>query len=1063
MIYSLIHNKLKWLRFIAFAGILLLNVCDNNDKLYAQICDPTVPTFNVDLTGNPSGTWVSPPTVRVDKCCPPGGAGSDRCVQFVVTLDPAAQGINFTVCSGALPPGALFYQVNCGTPTPVGTVLCLSGVGPHVITFCKPGNNENTYCIESVPAPAITGDVITADGCTDTITAFGLDQSSITWTSITPGATGDYNHYLNNLAANNPGVMGVTYTGESTVVVTPQPGYPPSISYQVCGTVLGTCSAATFCDTATVTIYPTLFAASGPDMAICNGSVVGTVITGYAIGGTTPYTYTWTGPGGFSQVNTTGVDSNNVTVMLPGTYTVTITDITGCPATSTSISVTSYNVDIIADAGPDITACRTPIPTISINGSVSATNAGIWSGGTGTYVNGATSLNLQYIPSAAELAAGSATLILTPTNTGGCPYTTDTVVILLPQFTADLTATPTHISCNGLTDGSINLTVVGTPMPFSYSWSTGATSEDISGLGVGSYTVTVTDGNGCTSTISATITEPPILTESITAFTYPSGTNISCFGLSDGSTDITIGGGSPGYTYVWNTGSTNEDLSGLPAGTYTVTATDINGCTISSSITLTEPALLTSSAITVDILCYGNSTGSIDMIFNGGSPGYSYLWNNGAITQDLIDLPEGTYTVTATDLNGCTISQTMILTQPANGVTISGVATDARCFNSWDGAINVTVNGGTPMYSYLWSNGAISEDIADIPAGSYTVTVTDASGCTYTSTAFVVGQPDAPLVLSADISNINCFGGVIGGIDLTVTGGTQPYSYQWSNGAVSQDIHNLAAGEYTVSVIDNNNCLETETYLVSQPPLLVIDADVQDNLCFGFADAYIHANVYGGVAPYSYSWNIGASVPDIDNLSPGNYVLTVTDNNGCVGVAGFNIMAATELVVQMDTLFEIFITESVILDPNASGGTGNYTYLWSPPDFLSCTSCEVTTATPYYNIEYVVLVIDANGCTDIATVDIIVKEELFIPNSFTPNRDGNNDYFSAVSKLVQTYEMLIFDRWGELIYETSKIDDGWDGTYMDNECPIGVYAYKIYVKFWSGKEAEYIGHVNLLR
>lgn len=201
-------------------------------------CNGT-PTFVVDLTGDPAGTWVSNPEQRAGDCCNPGG--DVNCVQFVLTLDPGAEGLIFSVPDGcgASPSGSLFYQVDCGPLTSVGSPLCLSGPGPFVITFCKPGNNENCYSITSIPAPASGGDVITADGCMDTLTVMGLDQTSITWTSISPGTPGQYNNYLNNLTETLPGVSGVVYTGESTVVVTPQPGYPSVIYYQVCGDVVG--------------------------------------------------------------------------------------------------------------------------------------------------------------------------------------------------------------------------------------------------------------------------------------------------------------------------------------------------------------------------------------------------------------------------------------------------------------------------------------------------------------------------------------------------------------------------------------------------------------------------------------------------------------------------------------------------------------------------------------------------------------------------------------------------------------------------------------------------------
>jgi gliding motility-associated-like protein len=762
---------------------------------------------------------------------------------------------------------------------------------------------------------------------------------------------------------------------------------------------------------------------------------------------------------GYSYVWSTGSTNEDLSGLPAGSYTVTATDINGCTisASITLSQPSALTQSIIAFQYPS----GSNISCFGLSdGSIDVTIGGGSPGYTYAWSTSSSNEDLNGLP------AGSYTV--TATDINGCTISASITLSQPSALTQSITAfqypSGSNISCFGLNDGSIDVTIGGGAPGYTYAWNTGSSNEDLNGLPAGTYTVTATDINNCTISGTITLIQPPALTQGISANTFIGGWNISCFGLSDGSTDVTISGGSPTYTYAWSTGSTNEDLSGLPIGTYTVTATDINGCTISASITLIQPPVITSSASTFDVLCFGNSTGSIDVTFNGGTPGYTFAWDGGQSTEDLVNIPAGTYTVTATDQNGCTLSLSATILQPADTVIIDGVISNVNCFNGSDGAIDISVIGGTPGYSYQWSNGATTEDIGSLIAGTYTVTVTDASGCSYTNNIdFIVMQPQSPLQITGVVTNVSCFGGVNGGIDITVTGGTQPYNYIWSNGATSEDLTDILAGEYTVTVTDNQNCLQSENYSVSEPPLLVINADVNDNKCYGFTDASIDIEVVGGVPGYTYLWNNGATTPDITDLAPGNYVLTVTDANNCTGVASFNVAAATEVVVQLDSLIEIFITESATLIPQVSGGTGNYTFLWSPPDFVSCITCEITDVSPLYNMEYVLLAIDENGCTDIAVVDIIVREELFIPNTFTPNGDGANDTFSAVSRLVQSYEMLIFNRWGDLIYETDKIDAGWNGYHNGKECPQGVYVYKIKVKFWSGKEKEYIGQVNLLR
>jgi gliding motility-associated-like protein len=995
---------------------------------------------NEDLSGLPAGTYTVTAT-DINGC---------TITSSITLTEPPA--LTEAISAFQYPSGS---NISCFGLSDGSTDVTIGGGSPGYTYVWNTGSTNED--LSGLPAGTYTVTATDINGCTITssitlteppalteaisafqypsgsnISCFGLSDGS---TDVTIGGGSPGYTYVWNTGSTNEDLSGL-----------------PAGTYTVTATDINGC---TITSSITLTEPPALTEAisafqypSGSNIS-CFGLSDGS--TDVTIGGGSPgYTYVWN----------TGSTNEDLSGLPAGTYTVTATDINGCTITS---SITLTEPPALTEA---ISAFQYPSGSnISCFGlSDGSTDVTIGGGSPGyTYVwnTGSTNEDLSGLP--------AGTYTVTATDINGCTITSSITLTEPPALTEAISTfqypSGSNISCFGLSDGSTDITIGGGSPGYTYVWNTGSTNEDLSGLPAGTYTVTATDINGCTITSSITLTEPPALTEAISTFQYPSGSNISCFGLSDGSTDITIGGGSPGYTYVWNTGSTNEDLSGLPAGTYTVTATDINGCTISTSITLTEPPIITSSATIIDVLCFGNSTGAIDVTFNGGTPLFSFNWSNGQITEDLSNLTAGTYTVTATDQNGCTHSLSATITQPADSVTIDGIVSNVSCFNGSDGAINITVTGGTPGYSYQWSNGASSEDIGLLIAGTYTVTVTDASGCNYTNNiGFVVSQPSEPIQIIGVITNVSCFGGVNGGIDITVTGGTQPYNYVWSNGAISEDIVNITAGEYTVTVTDNQNCIETDNYAVTEPPLLVINANVSDNKCFGFTDASIDIEVVGGVPGYTYQWNIGATVPDLTNLAPGNYILTVTDANNCIGVGSFNIAAATEVNVQLvDTIIEIFITESATLIPQVSGGTGNYTYLWSPPDFISCTSCDVTTASPLYNMEYVLLVIDGNGCTDIAVVDIIVREELFIPNTFTPNGDGINDTFSAVSRLVQKYEMLIFNRWGELIYKTDKIDAGWNGLLNGRECPQGVYSYKINVKFWSGNVKEYVGHVNLLR
>ncbi|MDX5319690.1 MAG: hypothetical protein LPK45_01380, partial [Bacteroidota bacterium] len=367
-------------------------------KARAQ-CDPTVPTFYVDLSGNADSFWTSVDTIRLDNCC--GTSNPDRCIRFIVTLDSGAIGINFDFYSGAVPPGALFYQISCGGSYAVGNDICLSGVGPHEITFCKPGNNKNVYSIKSIPAPAVSDPIIVSQACVDTIYATSLVESSITWRSVPSNAT--YDSYLSDTAA------------EDTVVVIPTGSFPNFVDYEVCGTVVGSCGAVNFCDTVRVTFVSNFTVTILPDdPTICFGGAPAQI---YAVGsgGSTPYSYLWS----------TGSTNDTISVNL-GSYWVQATDSLGCTPVYDTVQVDSFSVDIVADAGNDTLLCLNN-QQINLQGSVTGVSTGQWSGGGGTFSPSADSLNITYIPGPADLVLGQANLSLITTNTSGCPPDTSTI------------------------------------------------------------------------------------------------------------------------------------------------------------------------------------------------------------------------------------------------------------------------------------------------------------------------------------------------------------------------------------------------------------------------------------------------------------------------------------------------------------------------------------------------------------------------------------------------------------------------------------------------------------
>ncbi len=711
-------------------------------------------------------------------------------------------------------------------------------------------------------------------------------------------------------------------------------------------------------------------------------------------GGSPVYSYAWSN-GAFTQ------DLSNVPA---GTYNVTVTDINGCsiPSTITLIQptvLTSNVTPFVYPGGFNVSGC---LP----DGSIDLTVAGGNPGYTYVWSNGSNNQDISLLP------AGNYSVTVTDLN--GC-QTTSAVTLTSPAgmtqaITAFVYPSGTNISCIGLSDGSIDLTINGGVGPYTYAWSNGATTQDLTNVPAGTYNVLVTDQNGCQITSTITLTQPTALSQGITAFTYPSGSNISCFGLSDGSIDLTINGGNPAYTYLWSTGATTEDIAGLPIGTYTVLVTDVNGCTIPSSITLTQPTALTEGTTAFiypsgdNISCFGLSDGSVDLTIGGGSPGYTYLWNTGATTQDIASLPVGTYTVTTTDLNGCTINSSITLVEPtAITQTISAFTypsgTNISCFGLSDGSIDLTPANGSPAYTYAWSTGATTQDLTNLPAGTYNVIITDLNGCTLPSSITLVEPTALTQSVSAFTypsgSNISCFGFNDGSIDLTIGGGNPGYTYLWNNGFTTEDIGSLLAGTYTVLVTDVNGCTIPSAITLFEPtPLTAATTGSTfiggNNIsCFGFSDGTVDLSMGGGSPNYTYLWSTGATTEDISNLPIGTYSVTATDINGCQISSTITLTEPTPMTYSES--LSIYsggynVTGCAAdgsIDLTVGGSIPGYTYSWSNGP-ISQDIANLAAGT------YTVTITDANGCILVVDTTLVPAPQVTTTTQVTSNYNGQD-------------------------------------------------------------------------
>ncbi|XZF14865.1 T9SS type A sorting domain-containing protein [Chitinophagaceae bacterium MMS25-I14] len=384
----------------------------------------------------------------------------------------------------------------------------------------------------------------------------------------------------------------------------------------------------------------------------------------------------------------------------------------------------------------------------------------------------------------------------------------------------------TNNYCYGDSSGTVALTVNNATNPVQYAWSNGAATKNLAGLPAGTYTLLLTDSNGCTARDTATITQAA----QIMAVAVVNNVT-TCSNGNNGSISLTVSNGFSPYTYSWSNGSHNKNISGLTAGPYTVTITDAHGCKRKITYNITAPAPLVISANVTNISCRGACDGSIDVTITGGTPPYTYRWNGtlcGQSSLDRYNLCPGSYCLSVTDAHGCTASTTYNITQPP-AICVSAVKNNVTCNGANDGSINLTVTGGTAPYTYHWSNNATTQDLDNLAPGNYTVTVTDAHGCTYTTT-YCVTQP-SPFNPSITASNSSsCYGYGCANTDPTTiyigygpqcttlsanvpwSGG--PYTYTWT--ATSGTISNPHSScitvcpttptTYTLTVTNSSGC-----------------------------------------------------------------------------------------------------------------------------------------------------------------------------------------------------------------------------------------------------------------
>jgi hypothetical protein len=379
---------------------------------------------------------------------------------------------------------------------------------------------------------------------------------------------------------------------------------------------------------------------------------------------------------------------------------------------------------------------------------------------------------------------------------------------------------------------------------------------------------------------------------------------------TNGSVTVAPTGGDAPFTYVWSVAGSTATISNLAAGAYLVTITDDNRCSSTASISVTVNNLVLTGAATSTASTCTASNGSVNVVPGNGTPNFTYLWSSGATTSAVGNLAAGTYTVTFSDVNGCSGTGSATISATQTVLTASTSTTQSSCTTN-NGSATATLTNGTAPYTYLWSNGATSATISNVGPGTYSLTFTDANGCTGTASASVT-TPNGPSALATN-TNVTCNGASNGAVTVNVTGGTAPLTYIWSNGATSVNLSNVVAGNYTLTVNDANGCSFVVTTSVTQPAVLAATGTFT-NATSGNNGA-VNITVTGGTSAYAFAWSNGATTEDIIGLGSGTYTVTITDVNNCTASASFSIISVGISGVEQISKFNVF--------PNPTNGLVN--------------------------------------------------------------------------------------------------------------------------------------------
>ncbi len=989
---------------------------------------------------------------------------------FFNTLDLNDGDVIFEVCFDVLAPSGTISPVEFNDGSLPNTLV------PDVT------NNTMTIPLGNLDNGAITvtgatgGLMVNYGACSTLDVPVSNGSLQIQISGGTPPYSATYTEVANPA---NTGSFTVVGTGGFTPSTLPSGDYTVVVSDAVGGM-----------ETSVITIQqttPLLLPLDRTDPS-CAGAMDGTITlnNNLPLGGVPGHTITW---------STSAVNTQMISGLAQGPYSVTVVDAAGCVMFGSQAIVDPLIVTIDSINQSNL-SCNGP----GNDGSITVAGSGgtIGTGSDYSYSWTGPGVFTANTPTITGLVDGQYCVEVTDDNSCLMTRCFDIIQDTGPSITGFTTV---GIGCPNDMNGGI--TVIFTESvnaPSTFIWSNLETTQTISGLGEGTYTVTITDQVGCTDTLSETIVAPnPLMIDMVNLVLPPCS-----YDTTDGRISVVASGGSGNYSFAWDNGQMNATNIALKCGeSYTVTITDGTNCpSVDSTIFLPCPpdiiadfpmSMITSVDCDGGIPCDGQAT----VVASGGPTGsgsYNFIWENsestnGAGQSSAIALCQGWNTVTISDLV-CAFSDSVFIDAPPPLSIVPSSITNVSCNMGADGSITVMGAGGVGGFSYQWDGGPMSATYSGLTMGNYTVTVTDANQCETFATIDL--QEPMPITLAAQFGltkDPSCNGDMDGIIELGFTGGNPgAASYNWlPNVSTTNIATGVSAGSYDVTVSDSKGCTGVLSYVLNNPPPIDFTlGSIIEPACFGEQAVVTVVDAMGGTGdPFSFSVGSSTRRPinqPIRVLASDNLSVKVFDDNGCFDEQFIDIDQPDEMILEFGaTIEEISLGESTILNPFILTQFPLDSVIWSPLSMLSCVdssnlsaSCTAVEVSPFDDTDYTVTLVDINGCEVEASIRVNVDKNrgIYIPNAFSPNNDGNNDFFSMFVGLgveeITSYQ--VYSRWGELVSSNSTPisplqgeNQLWDGFFGGKAMNPGVFVYSIDVKFIDGQEFTYRGDITLMR